>query len=336
MARITAVIASSHSPFLFQPIEWWRATLNARPGNTLTDVPDDREFAHQRHRIDNAFLELRDIFRNAKPDLMVVFGDDQHEQFRTSNMPPFAIYAGGPFSGYRTVAYESPLGSGYTGQRVLKPKTSEHWTEVETRPELAKSLVAGLMADGFDPALMLSLPRADEGMGHAFMRPTSRLSDDRFDIPMLPVLVNCFYAPQPSAARCVAFARAVRRAIEAWPDDLNVVVLGSGGLWHTPGSADSYIDAEFDQQVLEGITSGDVDRLARYFDAWRPSPQKAQLRCYGDFDGGTGMAGGIGSGAGETRNWIMAAAVADRPGVIVDYIPVQASPCGMAFAYWPL
>jgi hypothetical protein len=30
----------------------------------------------------------------------------------------------------------------------------------------------------------------------------------------------------------------------------------------------------------------------------------------------------------------MAAAIAGRPGVVVDYVPVYASPCGMAFAYW--
>jgi hypothetical protein len=51
--------------------------------------------------------------------------------------------------------------------------------------------------------------------------------------------------------------------------------------------------------------------------------------------GGTNVPGGIGSGTGETRNWIIAAAVADgQPGTVVDYVPVHASPCGMGFAYW--
>ena len=26
----------------------------------------------------------------------------------------------------------------------------------------------------------------------------------------------------------------------------------------------------------------------------------------------------------------------DRPGVVVDYVPVFASPCGMGFAYWEM
>ena len=48
------------------------------------------------------------------------------------------------------------------------------------------------------------------------------------------------------------------------------------------------------------------------------------------------VGGGVGGGTGETRNWIMAQAIADRPGVVVDYVPVFASPCGMGFAYWEM
>jgi hypothetical protein len=52
---------------------------------------------------------------------------------------------------------------------------------------------------------------------------------------------------------------------------------------------------------------------------------------------GTAMDLGYGSGTGETRNWVAAAAVADgTPGVVVDSVPIWASPVGVAFAYWPL
>ncbi len=77
--------------------------------------------------------------------------------------------------------------------------------------------------------------------------------------------------------------------------------------------------------------------MADYFDRWRPPASHApSCDAMQSFSGGTRSPGGIGSGAGETRNWIMAAAVADRPGVLVDYVPVYASPCGMGFAYWEL
>ena len=46
---------------------------------------------------------------------------------------------------------------------------------------------------------------------------------------------------------------------------------------------------------------------------------------------------GHGSGTGEVRNWIAAAAVVDgAPGTVVDYVEINASPVGAAFAYWDL
>jgi hypothetical protein len=47
------------------------------------------------------------------------------------------------------------------------------------------------------------------------------------------------------------------------------------------------------------------------------------------------MAVGIGSGTGETRNWVAAAAVADGvPGSVLASVDIWASPIGVAFAYW--
>jgi hypothetical protein len=183
---------------------------------------------------------------------------------------------------------------------------------------------------------MQGLADPAHGMGHAFMRPVGKLTEGRFDVPVIPILVNCFYAPQPSAARCVAAARAITAVIDSWPDDISVGVIGSGGLWHTPGAPDAYIDEEFDQEMLTWLRRGDAEAMANYFDQWQPHATRRQLRCYEAFCGGTGMTGGIGSGTGEVRNWIMAAAVANRPGVVVDYVPVYASPCGMGFAYWDM
>ena len=88
--------------------------------------------------------------------------------------------------------------------------------------------------------------------------------------------------------------------------------------------------------MLKCVRAGDADAMAAYFDDWKPKPERANLKCYEAFSGGTGMPGGLGSGTGETRAWIMAAALADRPGHIVDYVPVFSSPCGMGFAYWDM
>jgi len=329
MARICTIIATSHSPFLFKPREWWNSVRDARPRTALNPVDSDEDNASKLMRTRLAMAELRSVFQRARPDVVVVFGDDQEEQFRLTNLPAFAVYAGEDFEGYRELAY-----AGVPGSRELLPRSAETWVKVPARPDLARALLAGWQRSGFDPAFMLALPNETHGMGHAFMRPVGNLTGGRFDVPVVPVMVNCFYAPQPTAARCVAAARAIREIIESWPDELRVAVVGSGGLWHTPGAPDAYIDEEFDRAILDGLQKGDADRMADYFDRWRPPAAHAQLRCYESFSGGTRSAGGIGSGAGETRNWIMAAAVGDRPGVLVDYVPVYASPCGMAFAHW--
>jgi hypothetical protein len=328
------VIACSHSPFLFRPVQWWNSTRDARPRAANRKVDSDQDNALKLARTGAAFGRLREVFQAAEPDIVVVFGDDQEEQFSLRNLPAFAVYVGGEFEGYRELAYEGVPGPS-SGRRLL-PKSAESWTRVGTRPDLARAVLEGLMQSGFDPAFMLGLPDEAHGMGHAFMRPMSKLTQGRFDVPMVPVMVNCFYAPQPSAARCVAAARAIRKAIEAWPQDVNVAVIGSGGLWHTPGAEDAYVDEEFDQAILARLRTGDADAMADYFDRWRPRSGQEHLRCYQVFSGSTGMSGGIGSGAGETRNWIMAAAVADRPGVVIDHVPVYASPCGTGFAYWDM
>jgi hypothetical protein len=331
MARICTVIATSHSPFLFKPQQWWNKVRDARPRTAQNPVDSDADNAGKLARTRAAMATLRSVFESSKPDVALVFGDDQEEQFNLTNLPSFAVYAGGDFHGYRELAYE-----GVPGSRQLLPRTAETWTKVPARPDLARTLLSGLQQSGFDPAFMLALPNETHGMGHAFMRPMGNLTGGRFDVPVLPVMVNCFYAPQPTAGRCVAAAHAIRGIIDSWPADLRVAVIGSGGLWHTPGAQDAYIDEEFDHAILDGLQAGDADRMADYFDRWRPLPGRAHLRCYESFSGGTGSNGGIGSGAGETRNWIMAAAVAGRAGVLVDYVPVYASPCGMAFAYWDL
>jgi hypothetical protein len=333
MARITTVMATSHSPFLFQAPDWWTKTQLARGSLPGEPVDSDEQNAVKHARTVAAFEKMRTVFEAARPDVLIIFGDDQEEQFALTNFPAFAVYVGDDLEGYRTVAYDGV--PGVPGTRTLKEKFPEHWVRVPAMPEFARAILLGLMNEGFDPAFMLGMPNVEHGMGHAIMRPTQRLTAGRFDVPVVPILVNCFYGPQPSGARCVAAARAIRRAIEAWPEDLNVAVLGSGGLWHTPGAPEAYLDSAFDAEILRYLKAGDADGMAAYFDAWEPPEERSHLACFKQF-AVTGMPGGVGSGSGETRNWLMAAAVADRPGTVIDYIPVYASPCGMAFAHWEI
>jgi hypothetical protein len=178
------------------------------------------------------------------------------------------------------------------------------------------------------------MPKPERDVGHAFLRPAESLTD--FTTPIVPVLINCYYAPQPTANRCYQLGRAVREIVEAYPDDLRVAIVGSGGLWHTPRARDSYLDEDFDRAQLQFLESGDIRGMAGHFDSYRiPEGDRSQDYSAGGHES-TGMPPSPGpqGGTRETCNWIAAAAVAEGSrATIVDYVPLYAAPVGAAFAY---
>ena len=330
MAEVVLVAACSHTPFLWTDPTRWNEIREARPTSEKNPWTTEEENIAQYKRTQEAFGVLRKKFEDAKPDVILVFGDDQIEQFDFNNFPPFAIFAGDEFEGYKTLPRQGIV-PGSRGDWY--PKTDEHWVKVKAAPDLARELMIKLVDREFDLSIMLDEANPGHGIGHAFLRPFSYIRPD-YDIPILPFYINCFYGPQPKASRVYKIAKAVREIIEESPLDLRVAIFGSGGLWHTPGNPDSWLNEDFDNTILEHVKSGDAKGLADYFDAESKDPPPA----YGKgkwVDGGTGMYLGLGSGTGESRNWIAAAAVAEgKPGTVVDYVPVYASPCGVGFAYW--
>jgi len=130
----------------------------------------------------------------------------------------------------------------------------------------------------------------------------------------------------------------VRSIIDEYPGDLRVAVVGSGGLWHTPGAKDAYLDEAFDRAQLRYMEAGDICGMAQHFDGYQiPAGDTSQaVRERGRQATGMPGFGGPQGGTREICNWIAAAAVADgKPGTVVDYVPVYASPIGAGFAYWP-
>jgi hypothetical protein len=314
MAILAGVVNMSHSPFCYMAPERWndvRASRSLRADVPLDDVETNRAKAA---RVGAAFGTLKAQLAAMRADVLVVFGDDQLECFDFRNYPAFAIYAGEKFHG-------GLAGGGSAG--------------VPGHPPLAGALLTGLMRRGFDPAFSLDMPKPDRGIGHAFLRPAESLTD--FTAPIVPVFLNCYYAPQPTAARCYQLGAAVREIIAEYPDGLRVAVVGSGGLWHTPRAKDAYLDETFDRALLAAMTAGDARAMARHFDDYRIPADDASQLVGAPGPGTTGLpdAGGPRGGTRETCNWIAAAAVAEgRPATLVDYVPIYASPIGAGFAYW--
>jgi len=321
MATLCGVFATSHSPFCYMPPERWnevRASRSLRADVPFDDLAANRDKAA---RVARGFAILREQLAATAADAIVVVGDDQLECFDFGNFPAFAVYVG-----------EELEGALWAGSGAPAPRA-----RVPGHPALGVALLRGLMERGFDPAFSMTPPKPERGLGHAFLRPIESLT--RLTTPVVPVLVNCYYAPQPTAMRCYQLGRALAEIIAAHPDALRVAVVGSGGLWHTPRAKDAYLDEGFDRAILDRARTGDAKGMAEFFDSYRiPAGDRSQdagLRGPGI----TGMPGfgGPQGGTRETCNWITAAGASDgHKSVIVDYIPVYASPVGVSFSYCKL
>jgi Catalytic LigB subunit of aromatic ring-opening dioxygenase len=191
------------------------------------------------------------------------------------------------------------------------------------------------MGGSFDPAFCMDMPKPDRGIAAGIIRTAEELTD--WQTPIVPIMMNLYFAPQPTAMRCYQFGRAVREVINEYPADLRVGVIGSGGLWHTPRQKGAWLNEAFDRQMLAYLRAGDARSMAEYFDSYvvpvdDPSQDIKTVRP--QVTGMPAIAGGPQFGSRETCAWISAAAVSEgRPATIVDYIPVYASPVGNAFAY---
>ncbi len=336
MARISAVLCMSHSPFLYVGPEEWGPAAAARRANggisadTPVDAPEENAAKHA--RCTAAFAVLAGKLAEAKPDVLLIFGDDQLEQFDFQNFPALALFVGERFEGYRISPF---FGLPVNRERARRPKSPEHWASVAGHPALARRLMVGLMERGFDLAFSTEVAK-ERGVGHAFMRPLEKLRPEG-DLPVIPFSINCYYGPQPTARRCRQVGRAVREISDGLDDDLSVAVIGSGGLWHTPNEPHAYLDGGFDADILGALRKGDTARMAEVLDMRAPPFDPGDPEAVRRISAGTDMVLGLGNGSGETRNWIAAAATVDGvPGTVVDYVPINASPIGAGFAYWDL
>ena len=158
------------------------------------------------------------------------------------------------------------------------------------------------------------LGKPKRGIGHAFTRPVAKVIP-QLNIPVIPLHVNCYFSPMPSARNCYELGRAIASAVEDRPE--RIAIIASGGLSHDPrGPRAGWIDIPLDRWVLEQLRTGNVEALCHLF----------------EFDSDT-----LRSGTGEIRSWIVvAAACGGARATIVDYIPAHHAVTGLGFAYFNL
>jgi 3-O-methylgallate 3,4-dioxygenase len=329
MAEIVVGIASSHTPQLSSGVDMWPDHAERDRRNPLL-LGRDAEFhsydellalapAGLEHELEaavwdakyqrcqDAIAALSERLAKAQPDVAVVIGDDQRELFRDDGIPAFACFAGSEL-------LDSPP-SGEALERMPKGIRAASWAahadHEEPHPvaaDLSRHVAEELTAADFDITLLTQQP-VGRSLGHAFTFPRYRLGLPA-TTPIVPVFVNTYYPPNvPSAARCHALGRAIRRAADSWHGTERVAVIASGGLSHF------VVDEDLDRRVLAAITGRDAWELR--------SLSRAQLR----------------SGTSEILNWICAAgALEGLSATVIDYVAGYRSPAGtgagMAFVQW--
>lgn len=325
MPTLAAAFASSHSVMLTCTLEDWqgrfldrdrRLGFFDREGGRITyddllaRAPAD---AIERVKPEAAALRLSEVQRAmkrlagdiaaARLDALVVIGDDQHELFDERIMPTFGVYYG------ETIAngVQRPSDDWYVKaqMRRLEP---QHVRQYPCDARLALSLIAGLMARGFDITALSGL-RDGQYEGHAFSF-IHRLYMDEAVVPIVPVFLNTFYPPnQPTPMRCLELGRAIREIVEAQGGEHRIGIMASGGLSHFQTEVD------LDEAVISALRARDTESLARL------DPRRLQ------------------SGSSEIRNWIVLAGALE--GLQLDwlsYTPGYRTPAltgtGLAFATW--
>lgn len=299
-------MASSHAPTMFLPVENWPEEYEI----LVKDVPQPRAAEQEtpeanvayKRRIDAGFAALRDQLETVRPDVVLIVGDDQNEVFGAAFNPTLAVFCGSEVSGTTSIgSFGDP--------------TQNHVTW-KCRADLAQHLAAELTRRGFDPAVMTELrplSKPERGLGHAFTRVANVVGLNDLGSAIVPVFLNAYHPPLPSAKRCFEMGRAIREIADARPE--RIAIYASGGLSHDPGGPRAgWIDEPLDNWVLSCISEGRSEELAGLF-----TFDSAALR----------------GGTGEIRSWIVVAgAFGDSAGEVVDYIPLHHSVTGLAFAHW--
>ncbi|MEM0928599.1 MAG: gallate dioxygenase [Pseudomonadota bacterium] len=124
--------------------------------------------------------------------------------------------------------------------------------------ELARHIGHSMMEQEFD----LSFFR-DRPLDHGCFSPLSILNytDGTWDVPVVPLQVGVLQYPIPTARRCYRFGQALKTAIESYPEDLRVAVLGTGGLSHqVHGERAGFNNPDWDHKFMD-LLEKDPDAL---------------------------------------------------------------------------
>lgn len=224
MAKIIGGIGASHSPTI-----GFAKDTKTRQDNGWTEVFDLFEPVTQ-------WLEAKN------PDVLLFIYNDHITSFSFDHYSPFVL---GVDDQYHTADEGG-------GARDYPP--------VPGHAELARHIGTSLFADEFDLSFF-----QNKGIDHGLFSPLSMMSDrgKRWQGALIPLQVGVLQFPIPTAKRCFNMGKALRRAIESYPEDISVAIVATGGLSHqVHGERCGFLNPEWDERFLD-LLEKDPEVLAQ-------------------------------------------------------------------------
>lgn len=256
----------------------WPAAMRAEWGS------DEGLAAAARHRaaLVRGFRKVRAAIDEFRPDALVVFGDDQYENFQDDLVPPFCLLA------YDDLVVEPWRNSKFGPNPWGEPDTYQ--LRIRGDRALAKAIVSGLLEAGVDMAYAYR-PGHHQGLPHAFLNTVLYLDHDRrgLEYPVLPLAVNCYGRrlvanrglfpdlknppgegdldpPSPAPWRCFDVGRALARVLADRCE--RVVFIASASWSHSFLCASTgylHPDTDADLKLFEALQEG-------RWEQWRAEP----------------------------------------------------------------
>ena len=186
--------------------------------------------------------QQRQDIENSGAEALIVIAAEHFANFFMNNMPAFCIGVGD--------TYEGPI----EDPEWLKIKK----TSVPGAPDLGTRITRAVMQT-------VDVAYAEEWkFDHGIMVPLHFLTP-KYDLPVIPVNINCQGPPLTPLHRAWAFGEALRRACDSVPE--KVALVGTGGISHWPATPDSgKINEAWDRRFLDQLVRQDKEALLSYSD----------------------------------------------------------------------
>ncbi len=186
-------------------------------------------------RVFGGYEKSKEWIAKVKPDVCIVVFNDHATAFSVDIVPTFALGCAAEFA---------PADEGW-GPRPV-PVVKGH-------PELAAHIAQSVIQDDFDLTVVNKME-----VDHGLTVPLSLMFGQPKEWPcqIIPVAVNVVLFPPPSGKRCFNLGAAIRKAVESYPEDLRVVIFGTGGMSHQiSGPRAGLINSDFDRAFLESLAT---------------------------------------------------------------------------------